>query len=96
MPQENLHRRRQRAMGESSFRAWYERGVISLQRNDFAEAINHFGAALRLNPNDSSALSNSGLALSAIGSFAEALFAFDRAIGEAPKMRKFTTTVRIP
>ncbi|QWD59755.1 tetratricopeptide repeat protein [Polynucleobacter sp. MWH-UH35A] len=55
-------------------------GVISLQKNSFAEALRQFDDALKINNQQASVWSNRGMALKGLGKFEEGLDSIDRAI----------------
>jgi tetratricopeptide (TPR) repeat protein len=68
------------------FRTNLDAGLRCLNEKRFADAIGFLDAALNAEPDDVSALSNLGLALSAVGRLDEALRAYDRAIAGSPNL----------
>jgi tetratricopeptide (TPR) repeat protein len=59
-------------------------GVIYHQRGDHAAAVRQIDAALKLNPRNTAAHSNRGLALHELGRFDDAVKSFDRALAIDP------------
>ena len=66
------------------FDALHLSGVIAFQSKKPTLAVELIGKALEINPNDSAAYSNRGLALKALKRLEEALASFDRAIAIKP------------
>ncbi len=63
---------------------WYNRGMLSLQRGDYDQAIYDLNNRLALNDNDTSALTGLGQAYLARGQLIEAERSFERAQQMAP------------
>jgi protein O-GlcNAc transferase len=68
----------------NQFDSWHLLGVIELQRQNFARAVELIGQALKLNRDDASAHSNIGSALRGLKRPVEALASYDRALKLKP------------
>lgn len=55
-------------------------GTIAFQKNDLKEPVSLISRSLQINPNQTNALSNLGLALQGLNRIQEALINYDRTI----------------
>jgi tetratricopeptide (TPR) repeat protein len=68
------------ASRETSAEEWFQKGAALNKLKQYAEAIEAFDQAIRLNPNDAEAYYNKGNALRELERYEEAIVAYDHAI----------------
>ena len=67
-----------------NFEATYRLAVLRYQQGLYAEALDHFGAALELKPGDVATLANFGFTLATLGHTERALASYDKALAIDP------------
>ncbi|MEP7240129.1 MAG: tetratricopeptide repeat protein [Devosia sp.] len=80
-------------MRPGHYGALHLKGVLALQKHDYATAVEFIGKSLKAQPRHDIALSNYGIALRALERHAEAIDALEQAVALSPNSAEFWTNL---